>query len=56
MEERDNMKKKDKRPIYAPPKAADLSDSSVSGQVPDCTPNGPSPDSQMKPNPKSSPP
>jgi hypothetical protein len=32
MEEKDNMKKKEKRPIYEPPKAVDLSDSSVSGQ------------------------
>jgi len=32
MEEKDNMKKNEKRPVYEPPKAVDLSDSSVSGR------------------------
>jgi len=41
MEEKDNMKKKEKRPTYEPPRAVDLSDSSVSGMHPPPCESGP---------------
>jgi len=37
MENKDKVKKKDRRPTYEPPKAVDLSDSKVSGKQP-CRP------------------
>jgi hypothetical protein len=40
MEEKDILKKKDKRPTYEPPKAVDLSDSSASGQRRNCRDGG----------------